>query len=114
MPVLRDIALEGLDAILLAPGGWGAGNTVKMLFSISPLEGLDTVKLRLLGRVGRGDFVVVGGVGKIVWRKGGALLTRAGRALIRRVSKLSQREGVEVKSVGRAPIRELALFGRLR
>lgn len=74
------MALEGLDARLLAPGGWGAGNTRNMLFSISPLEGPDTVKLRLLGRVG--GCGLVGGVGKGIWRNGGALLTRAGRALV--------------------------------
>lgn len=113
---LSDTALEGLDARLLAPGGWGAGNAMNMLLSISPLEGYDSVALRLLVKVGGCGSVIciVGGVGKMVWRNGGALFTLVGRVHVRRESKLSQREGVEYKSVGGASVRELALFGRLR
>ena len=95
---------------------------MKILFSISPLEGyrMDAaVKLRLLwtaegwdgGRVGGG----CGTMGTVAGaRIGGALLTRGGRVLaVRRVSRLSQREGVEGRLACRVLVLPLALFGRL-
>lgn len=46
-----------------------------------------------------------------VWRNGGALFIRIGRARLQRVSKLSQRDGEELRSMG--AYLEFALLGRL-
>lgn len=50
-----------------------------------------------------------------VWRNGGALFIRIGRARLQRVSKLSQRDGEELRSQmgGLLPYLEFALLGRL-